>query len=188
MCHLSRTLPPKEPWHEPQNRSSPPHHQTMPSYLWPMTLLCPVLAGYMLVRSGLCACLLSMYVQKSAYYSFVCRGLKASLYSLPFILWPFMWAAFWFSAPLKSWYLFVIGLYTSFDPFLHFPHFLPYYSVIPTVMTQSCWASLGLPFILSPSGLTWPLVFLLMGSCVPFVFLLGILGPFASFGLSHPFY
>ena len=40
-------------------------------------------------------------------------------------------------------------------------------------MTQSCWASLGLPFILSPSGLTWPLVFLLMGSYVLFSFSLG---------------
>ena len=37
-------------------------------------------------------------------------------------------------------------------------------------MTQSCWVSLGLPFILSPSGLTWPLVFLFIGSYVPFVF------------------
>ena len=125
---------------------------------------------------------------KSACCSLVRCGLEACLHSLPFDLWPFMWAAFWFPAPLKGWYLFVTGLYTSFDPFLHCPHFLPYYSVIPTIMTQSCWASLGLPFILSPSGLTWPLVFLLMGSCVLFVFLLGILGPFASFGLSHPFY
>ena len=37
-------------------------------------------------------------------------------------------------------------------------------------MTQSCWASLGSPFTLSSSALMWPLVFLLMGSCVPFVF------------------
>ena len=84
-----------------------------------------------------------------------------------------MWAAFWFPTPLKGWYLFVIGLYTSFDPFLDCPHFLPYYSVISAVITQSCWASLGLPFILFPSGLTWPLVFLLIGSCVPFCFSLG---------------
>ena len=173
MCHLSRTLPPKEPWHEPQNRSSPPYHQTMPSYLWPMTLLCPVLAGYMLVRSGPCACLLSMYVQKSACYSFVCRGLKACLYNLPFILWPFMWAAFWFPAPLKGWYLFISQFYTFFDPFLNCPHFLPYYSVIHTVMTQLWWTSLGLPFTLSPRALSWPLVFLLMGSYVHFVFSLG---------------
>ena len=79
--------------------------------------------------------------------------------------------------------LFVTGLYISFGPFLDCPHFLPYHSVISTVMTQSCWAFLGPPFILSPSGLAWPLVLLLIGSCIPFVFLLGILGPFAFFGL-----
>ena len=59
------------------------------------------------------------------------------------------------------------------SPFLDCPHFLPYYSVISAVITQSCWASLGLPFILFPSGLTWPLVFLLIGSCVPVCFSLG---------------
>ena len=106
-------------------------------------------------------------------YSLVCRGLEVCLHSLPFILWPFIWAAFWFPVPLRGWYLFVTGLYTSFGPFLDCLSFLSYYSVIPAVMTQSCWASLGLPFILSPSGLTWPLVFLLMGSCVSFVFSLG---------------
>ena len=84
-----------------------------------------------------------------------------------------MWATFWFPAPLKGRYLFITGLYTFFGPFLDCPHFLPYYSVIPAVMTQFYWASLGLPFTLSPSVLTWPLVFLLMGSCVPFVFSLG---------------
>ena len=72
--------------------------------------------------------------------------------------------------------------------FLDCSHFLSYHSVIHAIMTQSYWASSGLPFILSPSGLTWPLVFLLMGSYFHFIFLLGILGPFASFGLPHPFY
>ena len=110
---------------------------------------------------------------KSACCSLVCRSLEAYLHSLSFVIWPFMWAVFWFPAPLKGWYLFVTGLYTSFDPFLDCPHFLPYYSVISAVITQSCWASLGLPFILFPSGLTWPLVFLLVGSCVPFCFSLG---------------
>ena len=84
-----------------------------------------------------------------------------------------MWAAFWFPAPLRGWYLFITGLYTSFGLFLDCPHFLPYYSVVFAVMTQSCWAFLGLPFTLSPNALTWPLVFLLMVSYVPFVFSLG---------------
>ena len=47
-------------------------------------------------------------------------------------------------------------------------------------MTQSWWASLGQPFTLSPSGLAWPLVFLLMGSCVSFVFSLGHPWPICS--------
>ena len=66
---------------------------------------------------------------------------------------PFMRAAFRFPVLLKSWALFGTGPYISFGQFLNFPHFLPYYSVIPAVMTQSCWASLGQPFTLSPSGL-----------------------------------
>ena len=156
----------------------------MPSYLWSMTSLCPVLAGYRLVRSRPCACLPFMYVQKSACYSLVRRGLEAYLYNLLFILWPFMWTAFLFPAPLGGRYLFVTGLYTSFGPFLDCPHFQPYYSVIPTVMTQSCGASLGLQFTLSPSGLTWPLVFLLMGFCVFFVFSLGHPWPICFFWAS----
>ena len=135
-----------------------------------MTSLCPILAGYKLVMSAPCVCLPSMHVQKSACCSLVHHGLEACLHSLPFVLWPFMWAAFWFPVPLRGWYLFITRLYTSFGPFLDCPHFLPYYFVIPAVMTQSYWVSLGLPFTLSPNALTWPLVFLLMGSCVPFVF------------------
>ena len=90
---------------------------------------------------------------KSVCCSLVHRGLEACLHSLPFVFWPFTWAAFLFPTPFRGWYLFVTELYTSFGPFLDCPHFLPYHPVIPTVMTQSCWASLGLPLILSPSGL-----------------------------------
>ena len=98
-----------------------------------------------------------------------------------------MWVAFRFPAPLRNWALFVTGSYISFGPFLDYPYFLPCYSVTPTVMTQSCWASLGQPFTLSPSGLAWPLVFSLMGSCVPFVFLLGFLDPFTNSAFSWVF-
>ena len=159
----------------------------MPSYLWPMTSLCSVLAEYRLVRSEPCACLPSMYVQKSTCCSLVRRGLEACLHSLSFVLWPFMWVTFWFPTPLRGWYLFITRL--SFGPFLDCPHFLPYYSVIPTVMIQSCWTSLDLPFTLSPSGLTWPLVFLLMGSYVPFVFFsLASLAHLLPLGFLVPFY
>ena len=50
---------------------------------------------------------------KFACCSLVHRGLEACLHNLPFILWPFMWVAFWFSAPFRGWYLFVTGLYIS---------------------------------------------------------------------------
>ena len=185
VCHLSRTLHPKKPWQEPQNRFFPlsttkpcplTHDLTMSYIGWiqagevwalrvPSFHMCP----------------------KSVYRLLVRRSLEACLHSLPSVFWPFMWVAFWFPASFRGWAVIVIGLYTSFDPFFDCPHFLPCHSVIPAVMTQFCWAPLGLPFILSPSGLIWPLVFLLIGSCVPFIFLLGILDPFASFGFPNPF-
>ena len=155
----------------------------MPSYLWPLTSLCPVLAGYRLVRSGPCACLPSICVQ----------NLPVALSSV--VVWRLACTAccsffdllcellFDFLLPLGVDIYLLLGF-----TFLDCSHFLSYHSVIHAVMTQSCWASLGLPFILSPSGLTWPLVFLLMGSGVPFVFLLSILGPFAFFGLPYLFY
>ena len=155
----------------------------MPSYLWPITSLRPVLAGYRLVRSGLYACLPSICVQNlsAAHSSVVVWRLACIIYPLFFDLLCELF--FDFPFPLRAGLFFITGLYISFGPFLDYPHFLPYHSVISAIMTQSCWASLGLPFILSPSGLTWPLVFLLMGSYVPFVFFLGIIGPFAFFGL-----
>ena len=170
VCHPSRTLLPKESWQELQNRSFP-FLTTKPC---PLTsdpwLHCACIGWWGL---GLVRAFLPCMFKKSSYFSLIRRGLEACLYSLPFVLWNFMWAAFWFSAPLRGWYLFITGLYTSFSLFLDCPHFLPYYSIIHVIMTQSCWASLGLLFTLSPSGLTWPLVFPFMGSCVPFFFLFG---------------
>ena len=147
-----------------------------------MTSLHPVLAGYRLVRSGPCACLSSICVQSlpAAYSSAMVWRLACTVSRQFFDL--LCKLIFDFPLPLGAG-LFVTGLYISFGPFLNCPHFMPYHSVISAVMTQSCWVSLGLPFILSPNGLAWPLVFLLMSFCVPFVFLLGILGLFAFFGL-----
>ena len=153
----------------------------MPSYLWPMTSLRPVLARYRLVRFGPCVCLSSICVQNLpvAHSSTVVWRLAYTVCHPFFDL--FCELLFDFPLPLRA------GLYISFGPFLDCPHFLPYHSVISTVMTQSCWTSLGLPFIFSPSGLTWPLVFLLMGFCVPFVFLLSILIHLLSLGFLNPF-
>ena len=75
VCHLNRILLPKELEQEPQNRFFPsPHHQTMPSYLWPMISSCPILAGYRLVKSGPYACLSSTYVQNLPTAPCICRG------------------------------------------------------------------------------------------------------------------
>ena len=80
----------------------------------------------------------SFYIcPKSACCSRVHHGLEACPHNLLFVLWPFTWATFWFPTPLNGWYLFVTELYTSFNLFVDYPHFLPYHSIIPTVMTQS---------------------------------------------------
>ena len=137
VCHPSKTFPSKEPWQEPQNRSSPlpTNHAFLP-------LTHDLTVSYIgWVQAGEVWVLRVPFFHmrpKFDYCSLIRRGLEACLHSLPFVLWPFMWAAFWFPTPLKGWYLFVTGLYTSFGPFLDCPHFLPYYSVISAVMTQSC--------------------------------------------------
>ena len=165
--------------------SPPPNHTLLP-LTYDLTASC---IGWVQVGEVWALRVPSFHLcPKSACRSLIRHGLEACLHSLPSIFWPFISSAFWFPAAFRGWAFIVTGLYISFGPFLDCPHFLPCHSVILAVMTQSCWAPLGLLFILSLSGLTWPLVFLLMGSCVPFVFLLGILGLFAFFGLPYPFY
>ena len=68
ICHLSRTFPPNELEQEPQNRFFPLPIATpypLTSYLLPLTHdpPPPVLARYRLVKSGPCACLISVCVQ-----------------------------------------------------------------------------------------------------------------------------
>ena len=73
VCHPNRTFLPKEPKREPQNRLSPfPTVRLYP--LLPLTHdpPLPVLTGYRLVMSGLCACSTPKYIQNlSATYAFV---------------------------------------------------------------------------------------------------------------------
>ena len=59
-------------------------------------------------------------------------GLLAQFIAL---LRPFMWAVLQFPAPLKGWALFDTGLYITSNLFLDCHHVLPYYSIIPAVMT-----------------------------------------------------
>ena len=120
---------------------------------------------------------------KSAYHSLVRRGLEVCLHSLSSVFLLFMWAVFWFTAPLRGWAFIVTGLYISWLPL-----FLAI-SLCHSCCNDSILLGFFRPTVYSfPSGLTWPSVFLLMGSCVPFVFLLGILSPFAFFGFPYPFY
>ena len=53
---------------------------------------------------------------KSAYHSLVRRGLKVCLHSLPSVFLLFMWAVFWFTAPLRGGAFIVTGLYISWLP------------------------------------------------------------------------
>ena len=48
---------------------------------------------------------------------------------------PFIWAILQFPAPFRGRALFDTGLYISSSLFLDCHHVLPYYSVIPAVMT-----------------------------------------------------
>ena len=110
---------------------------------------------------------------KFACCPFVCRGLEACRpCSLTFYVGCFLFSRSSQELGFIWWW----ALY-FFGPLLDFPHFLPYCSAIPAVMTQSCWASLGQLFILSPSGLVWPLVFPTYGFLCPFCLSLGYLWP-----------
>ena len=149
VCHPSRTLPPKEFEQESQNRFFPsPHHQTIPSYLWPMTSPCPILAGYRLVMSGPCVCLSSMYVQNlPTAHAFVVVG----LHSLLSVFWLFFGFPFFYGLP----HLGVGPCLTMGFAFLQPTLFSATISCHTTLsfllricLPQSCWASLGLPFIL----------------------------------------
>ena len=56
-------------------------------------------------------------------------------------------------------------------------------------LPQSCWASLGLPFILLPMAQYshWFFYYIIGGFLCPICFPLSVLGPFAFLGLSQPF-
>ena len=190
VCHPSRTLPPKEPEQEPRNRSFPSlHRQTMSSYVWPITSPCPVLAGYRLVRSGPYACLYSMYVQKSVCCSYVCHGWPAQsairfltifwfpfLYGLPCLgIGPFLMVGFAFLQPTLF----------STTIFCHITLSFLLRSCLP----QSCWASLGLPFILLSMAQYghWFFYYITGGLLCPICFPFGVSGPFAFLGLPQLF-
>ena len=127
--------------------SPPPNHALLPlTYDLTMSHIGWVQAGGVW---ALCVPLFHV-CPKSTCYSCVRHGLEACLYSLPSFF--DLLCGLLYDSPLllDVWALFDTGLYISFSIFLDFHHVLPYYSVILAVMTWFCWASLGLPFILSP--------------------------------------
>ena len=144
----------------------------MPFYLWPMTSLCPVLAGYRLVKSGPCACLPSMYVQNLlAAHTFAVVG----LYSLPSVLDNFLVSLSFMACPIWGWAFLDGGLYFFFSPpfFLLLSPTIPlHHSYCKAVLLQPGWAFLGLPFILPLMAELghWFLCYIISGLCVPFVF------------------
>ena len=117
VCHPSRTFPPKKPEQEPQNRFSP-LSTARPCHLLPLTHdpLLPILAKYMLVIFGPCACSTSVYVQNlSAAHAFamvwrlICTFNCPSLTSYGvsyFLISHSLWLA-----PFKGWVLLDCGLF-----------------------------------------------------------------------------
>ena len=100
----------------------------MPSYLWPMTSPCPVLARYRLVRSRPYTRLSSMYVQNLLVaHAFAVVGLPVccpflTIFWFPFLLW---------LAHLRDWPLLDGGLCLSLAHHFFCYHLLPCYSIIP---------------------------------------------------------
>ena len=132
----------------------------MPSYLWLMTSLCPVLAGYRLVRSEPCACLSSMYVQNlPAAHAFAVVG----LHNLPSVFDYFLVPLSFMACPTRGWALLDDGLcLSSAHPFSYY-HLLPYHSIIPTakLFALIVLGIFGSAVYSSCNGLVRPLVLLL---------------------------
>ena len=168
----------------------------MPSYLWPWphSGLYWLGTGWWYLglthASLLCMSKICLLLMRSLWSG----GLFAQSAVCP---WLFMaWAVFWFPillwlAPLRGWALFDGGLCLltaySFIAIISCHTILPF--LLWYYLTQSCWASLGLPFILPPMAQYghWFFYYITCGLQYPICFLLGILGPFAFLGFSWPF-
>ena len=161
----------------------------MPSYLWPMTSLRPVLAGYRLVRSGPCACLSSMYVQNllAAHASVV-----VGLHGLSSVLDHFLVSLSFIACPIQGWALLDGGPCFFFSPpfFLLLSPAIPFHhSCCKVVLLQTRWGFLGLPFIpplMAQQG-HWFLCYVISGPPCPICFPLGFLGPFPNLALPWAF-
>ena len=190
ICHLSRTFPPKELEQEPQNRFFPlPIARPYPltSYLLPLTHdpPPPVLAGYRLVKSGPCACLISTCVQNlpvafavvwrlvcTSYHPFL-TSYGVSYFLIPHSLWP---------TPFRGRALLNCGLFflqPSFVPFCSLAT-ISYRTTLAFLLwhylTLACWACY-LFFSQWHNVVIWVLYYITCGLFCPIYFVLGILGP-----------
>ena len=164
----------------------------MPSYLWPMTSPCPVLAGYRLVMSEFCACLLSMCIQNlPATHAFTVVWRLAYTVCHPFLT--FYVSYFMISHSPRGWALLDVGLCLlsiySLTAIIscHITLSFLLWHLFETILLYP----FGSAIYSFPSGLVWPLVFYYI-TCeflCPIVFswsslarllFLGFLGPFPN--------
>ena len=144
----------------------------MPSYLWPMTSPCPILAGYRLVMSRPYACLSSMYVQNlPTAHAFIVIGLHSLLsifyyflVSLSFMACPTqgLGLAWWWALPFFSPPFFLLP--SPAIPLYHSCYEFAYLNPV-----RPLWAC-HLFFYQWPSTTIGSFITSLAGSFIPFVF------------------
>ena len=154
-----------------------------------MTSPCPVLAGYSLVRSRPCACLSSTYVQNLlAAYAFAMVG----LHSLPFVFLLFFGSPLLYGLPYLGTGPCLTVSFAFLQPTL-FPATLSCHTTLSFLLRshlpQSCWASLGLLFILLLMAQYghWFFYYITGELLCPIGFPLGFLGPFLNFAFPLAF-
>ena len=154
-----------------------------------MTSPCPVLAGYSLVRSRPCACLSSTYVQNLlAAYAFAMVG----LHSLPFVFLLFFGSPLLYGLPYLGTGPCLTVSFAFLQPTL-FPATLSCHTTLSFLLRshlpQSCWASLGLLFILLLMAQYghWFFYYITGELLCPICFPLGFLSPFLNFAFPLAF-
>ena len=201
VCHPSKTFPPKEPEQEPQYRFSPlPTVRPCPltSNPWPYHVLYWLGTGWWCLdfacTSLLCmfkACLLLIRLPRSG--RLVCSFCRS--FWLLMVL-AVSWSPIFYALlPLGAGFCRIMG-FPSFSLLFYFFCSLAIIFCHTTLsfllwcyLTQSCWAFLGLPFILLPMieyG-HWSFYYITCGLLCPICFFLGIFDPLAFLELPWPF-
>ena len=161
----------------------------MPSYLWPTTSPCPVLAGYRLVRFGSCACLSSVYIQNLLATH---ASTMVGLHSLPSVLNHFMVSLSFYGLPYSG-----LGLAWQWALLFLQPTIFPTTISCHTTLSfllRSCFASIWLglfgPAVYSsPNGSAshWFFYYITGRLLCPICFPLGIPARLLPLGFLNPF-